>query len=153
AKRYACFIPDADGNPVLLQKGLNNHENRWSEHGLGHLRFFFDFESEDRDWIRLFWLNIIRRELGKPPPSLSFEHLPAVGRVTITSPKVMRSLAKLNTGKEHANKLNAFDFLLSCHVKAFGHPRGVNPERFHLVAPYEINPTRWVKMLWTDQYT
>jgi len=153
AKRYACFIPDADGNPVLLQKGLNNHENRWSEHGLGHLRFFFDFESEDRDWIRLFWLNIIRRELGKPTPSLGFEHLPAVGRVTITSPKVMRSLAKLNLGKSKANRLKTFDYLLSTHIAALGHPLKIDPERFHLVARYELNPERWVRMLWTDQYT
>jgi hypothetical protein len=94
AKRYALFIPDADGNPVLLQKGVNNHENRWSEHGLGHLRNPFDFESEDRDWIRLDWRNIIRRELRMPTEPLSFEHLPAVGRVMITSPKVMCTLRR-----------------------------------------------------------
>lgn len=153
AKRYALFVPDQEGNPVLLQNGVNNHENRWSEHGLGHLRNPFDFESEDRDWIRLFWLSIIRRELGMPTEPLPFEHLPAVGRVTITSPKVMRSLAKLNAENEKANKLKAFDNLLSCHVKSFGHPRGVDPERFHLVAPYEVDPARWVKMLWTNLYT
>jgi hypothetical protein len=153
AKRYALFVPDAGGNPVLLRKGVNNHENRWSEHGLGHLRNPLDLESEDRDWIRLAWLNIIRRELGMPTEPLSFGHLPAIGRVTITSPKVMRSLSKLNAGKERPDKLNPFDYLLSCHVKPFGHPRGVDPERFHLVAPYEANPTRWEKMLWTNQYT
>jgi hypothetical protein len=153
AKRYALFMPDADGNPVLLQKGVNNHENRWSEHGLGHLRNPFDLESEDRDWIRQAWLNIVRRELGMRTEALSFEHLPAVGRLTITSPKVMRSLAKLNIAKNHADRLKPFDYLLSCHVKQFGHPRGVNPEKFHLVAPYEINPRRWLKMPWTDQYS
>jgi hypothetical protein len=149
----AIFMPDADGNPVLLQKGVNNHENRWSEHGLGHLRNPFDFESEDRDWIREAWLNIVRRELGIQTEALSFEHLPAVGRVTITSPKVVRSLAKLNVAKNHADRLKPFDYLLSCHVKQFGHPLGVDPERFHLVAPYEVNPSRWLKMPWTDQYT
>ena len=59
AKRYALFVRD-DGNPVLLQKGVNNHEDRWSEHGIGHLRNPHDFESEDRDWIRRAWLNIVR---------------------------------------------------------------------------------------------
>jgi hypothetical protein len=38
SKRYALFLRDEYGNPVLLQKGINNHEDRWSEHGLGHLR-------------------------------------------------------------------------------------------------------------------
>src|SRR5579859_7610981 len=52
AKRYALFLRDEAGNPVLLQKGINNHEDRWSEHGLGHLRNPVNPESEDRDWIR-----------------------------------------------------------------------------------------------------
>jgi len=59
----------------------------------------------------------------------------------------------MNTGKEQIDKLNPFDYQLSCHVRPFGHPRGVDPERFHPIAPYEVDPTRWVKMLWTDQYT
>lgn len=153
AKRYALFMPDENGDPVLLQKGVNNYQNRWSEHGLGHLRNPFDFESEDRDWIRQAWLNIICRELGMRTEAPSFEHLPAVGRVTITSPKVVRSLAKLNAVKNHADRLKPFDYLLSCHVKQFGHPLGVDPERFHLVAFYEVNPSRWLKMPWTDQYS
>lgn len=153
AKRYALFLRDEKGNPVLLQKGVNNHEDRWSEHGLGHLRNPLDFESEDRDWIRHVWLYIIRIALRLPTEPLSFEHLPAVGRVTITSPKVMRSLAKLNRGKKYGERLKPFGFLLSCHVKQFGHPLGVDPERFHLVAPYEVNPDRWLKMPWIDQYT
>lgn len=80
---------------------LNNHEDRWSEHGLGHLRNLRDFESDDRDWIREAWLFIIRTALRLPTEPLGSEHLPAVGRVTITSPKVMRTLTKLNRGKGH----------------------------------------------------
>jgi len=153
AKRYALFLLDADGNPFLLQKGVNNHEDRWSEHGLGHLRNPFKFESEDRDWIPQAWISIIRRALALPTQPLSFEHLPAIGRITITTPSVMRSLAKLNVGKKPGNRLKPFNFLLSCHVKQFGHPPGIDPERFHLVAPYESDPSRWVEMLWIDQYT
>jgi hypothetical protein len=153
AKRYALFLLDEDGNPVLLQKGINNHEDRWSEHGLGHLRNPTDLPSEDRDWIRQAWLRILRTTLRLPTEPLPFEHLPAVGRVTITSPKVMRSVAKLNIGKKHGARLKPFDFLLSCHVKQFGHPPGVDPEKFHLVAPYELNSDRWAEMPWINQYT
>jgi hypothetical protein len=153
AKRYALFLRDENGSPVLLQKGVNNHEDRWPEHGLGHLRNPSKFESEDRDWIPQAWTSIIRRALALPTQPLNFEHLPAIGRVTITSPKKMRSLAKLNLGKKYGDRLKPFNFLLSCHVKQFGHPPGIDPERFHLVAPYESDPTRWIEMPWIDQYT
>jgi len=152
AKRSALFLRDEDGNPVLLQKGINNHEDGWSEHGLGHLRNPTDLASEDRDWIRQAWLSILRITLRLPTEPLSFEDLPAVGRVPITSPKAMRSLAKLNVGKKYGARLKPFNFLLSCHVKQFGHPPGVDPEKFHLVAPYELNSSRWLEMPWIDQH-
>jgi hypothetical protein len=104
AKRYALFLMDQDGNPALLQKGVNNHEDRWSEHGLGHLRNPTDFESDDRDWIRQAWTMIVRRALDLPTEPLDFEHLPAVGRVTITSPRTMRSLAKVKVGTRQFNR-------------------------------------------------
>jgi hypothetical protein len=153
SKRYALFLRDEDGSPVLLQKRINNHEDRWSEHGLGHLRNPNEFESENRDWIPQTWINIIRRALALPTEPLRFEHLPAIGRVTITSPTVMRSLAKLNLGKKYGDRLKPFNFLLSCHVKQFGYPLGIDPERFHLVAPYDADPTHWIDMPWIDQYT
>jgi hypothetical protein len=153
AKRYALFLLDENGEPVLLQKGVNNHEDRWSEHGLGHLRNPYDFESEDRDWIRQVWLYIVKMALRLPTKPLSFERLLAVGRVTITSPKRMRSLSKLNRGKKNAERLKPFEFLLSCHVRPFGYPVGVDPEKFHLVAPYEPNSSRWLKMLWTNEHS
>ncbi len=90
AKRYALFLLDEEGAPVLLQKGVNNGEDRWSEHGLGHLRNPCDLEGEDHDWIRQAWVGIVRRALGLPTQPLSFENLPAVGRVTISSPALMR---------------------------------------------------------------
>ena len=127
SKRYALFFRDEDGNPVLLQKGVNNHEDRWSEHGLGHLRNPLKPDSDDRDWIPQAWINIIRRTLGLPAQPLGFEEVPAIGRVPITSPTAMRSLAKLNRGKKYRNRLKPFDFLLTCHVKQFGYPPDVDP--------------------------
>jgi hypothetical protein len=64
----------------------------------------------------------------------------------------MRSLAKLIEGKEYADQLKPFNFLLTCHVKPFGHPPGIDPERFHLIAPYERDPSRWLEMPWIDQH-
>lgn len=83
SKRYALFLHHEEGNPVLLQKGLNNHEDRWSEHGLGHLRNPFDPESEDRDWIRQAWISVIRRSWAFSPSRWVLKHLPAVGRIPV----------------------------------------------------------------------
>ena len=58
AKRYALFLRDDNGMPVLLRKNVNNKDDRWSEHGLGHLLNPTDPESADREWIAQVWFNI-----------------------------------------------------------------------------------------------
>jgi hypothetical protein len=153
AKRYALFLKDRKGSPALLRKGVNNHEDRWSEHGLGHLLNPTNPEDEDRDWIAQAWLRMIRKALALPVQKLDFEDMPAVGRITASSPAVMKSLAALNDGKKYAAQIKPFNFLLTCHVKQLGHPAGADPERFHLIAPYELDPRQWLKMMWIDQYT
>lgn len=153
AKRYVLFLLDESGIPVLLRKGLNNNDDRWSEHGLGHLLNPTDPESGDREWIAPTWQNIIRRTLGLPTQSLSFEKAPAVGRVTVSSPAVIRPLTKFNEGKPYADQIKPFNFLLTCHVMPFGHPPGIDPEHFHLISPYQPDPRQWTKMEWIDQYS
>jgi hypothetical protein len=153
AKRYALFLKDKRGIPVLLRHGVNNDEDRWSEHGLGHLLNPSDPESEDREWIAQVWLNIVRKVLRLARRKTKFEHLPAIGRVTISSPAVMRPFENLNKGKRYADQIKPFNFLLTCHVNQLGHPPRTDPERFHLIAPYESNPKRWLEMPWTEQYS
>jgi hypothetical protein len=153
AKRYALFLKNEKRAPVLLRDRVNNSEDRWSEHGLGHLLNPTDPESEDRDWIAQVWLNIVRKALGLPTKNASFEDRPAIGRVTISSPAVMRPFENLNKGKRYADQIKPFNFLLTCHVNPLGHPPGTDPERFHLIAPYESNPKRWLEMPWTEQYS
>jgi hypothetical protein len=110
-------------------------------------------ESDDREWIAQAWINIVRRTLGLSTQNLGFENLPAVGRVTVSSPAVIRPLENLNTGKRYTDQITLFNFLLTCHVKPLGHPPGTDLEHFHLIAPYESDPKRWLKMEWIDQYT
>ena len=153
AKRYTLFLRGKRGSPILLRKGVNNKEDRWSEHGLGHLLNPTDPESEDRDWIAQAWLAMIRKSLRLPTHNSGFEHQPAIGRTSITSPAVMRPRAKLNEGKTYVDQIKPFNFLATCHVKPFGHPPGVDPERFHLIAPYEADSRQWLKNTWIDQYS
>lgn len=153
AKRYALFVRDAKNNPVLLRDGTNNHTDRWSEHGLGHLLNPTDLQDKDRDWIAQAWLNIIRKALGFSAKGLHFESYPAVGRISVSSPAVILPFSKLNNGKKYADQIKPFNFLLSCHIAQLGHPIGCDPERFHLIAPYESDSSRWKTIEWTDQYT
>jgi hypothetical protein len=143
AKRYALFVLDGKGLPTITKA---------SEHGLGHLLNPTDLDDKDRKWIPRVWLNIVRCALGLRTRPLPFEHLPAIGRVTISSPAVLRPLSRLNIDKPYPQQLKPFNFLLTCHVHAFGHPTGVDAERFHLIAPYESDPARWTELEWIDQY-
>lgn len=143
AKRYALFTLQ-NGVPVIIKN---------SEHGLGHLLNPSDPESTDRDWIAQAWLNIVRKSLGMPARHLGFEDSLAVGRVTVSSPAVMRALNAFNDGKPYPNQIKPFNFLLACQVSPFGHPVGVDPAHFHLIAPYESDPRKWSQLNWIDQYS
>jgi hypothetical protein len=153
AKRYVLFLCDRDGEPTLLRKGVNNGEDGWSQHGLGHLLNPSDPTSEDRSWIAQAWLGIVRRSLGLKTEPLPFADHVALGQITVSSPEVLRPLAKLNTGKPYAQQIKPFSFILSCHVAPFGHPISADPERFHLIAPYEKDPRKWLALPWIDQYS
>ena len=96
---------------------------------------------------------MVRKALELPARSLAFEDRPAIGRVTVSSPAIIRPLARLNEGKSYPEQIKPFNFLLTCHVKAFGHPKGADAEYFHLIAPYNSNASHWLKMPWIDQYT
>jgi hypothetical protein len=155
AKRYALFLKKKDGTPDLLRKGKggNSSDNHWSEHGLGHLLNPSDPDSEDRDWTAEVWQVVICNCLGITAPKLKFDQIAAITRLTITSPKILAPLATLNANKDYCDQIKPFNFLLTCHVSPLGHPVGANPERFHLIAPYELNPKKWSKLSWIDQYS
>jgi hypothetical protein len=144
AKRYALFNLDHSGAPVL---------RKWSEHGLGHLLNPTDPDSEDRDWIRLLWAILVREALG-----LSVEHpawidRPAISRITASSPHLLRPFAGLNDGRPYIDEVKPFNFLLSAHVAPFGHPEGIDPTRFHLVAPWSSDPREWLERSWFDVHS
>ena len=153
AKRYALFVRDGNGKPVLLRAGVNNDQDRWSEHGLGHLMNPTDPASEDRGWIGWVWEEIVGSTRAKKRKESVFEQTPAVGKVSVSNPAILRALNEINAGKEYTRQIKPFNFLLSCQVLPMGYPPDVNPAHFHLIAPYETDPTRWPQMRWIDQHS
>jgi len=43
--------------------------------------------------------------------------------------------------------------MLAAHVMPFGHPDGVDPTRFQLIAPFEKDGRRWLHLPWIDRYS
>src|SRR5215469_1462363 len=153
AKRYALFLRPKYGKPVLLREGKNNKKDRWSRHGLGHLLNPTDPEASDRNWTAAVWDMIVRKSCGLRTPKLKFAHLPAIGRTTVSSPFLMKSFESLNAGKPYSDQIKPFNFLLTAHVNPFGHPEGVDPEKFHLFTPYDSDPRKWLDKEWIDQHS
>jgi hypothetical protein len=153
AKRYALFLRLKNGKPALLREGTINRKDRWSRHGLGHLLNPTDPEASDRNWTAAVWDAIIRTASGLNVEELAFAHLPAIGRTTVSSPTLMKCFESVNAGKPYSEQIKPFNFLQTCHVSPFGHPPGVDPEKFHLVTPYDPDPRKWLDKKWIDQYT
>jgi hypothetical protein len=153
AKRYALFLWPKNGEPVLLREGRNNKKDRWSRHGLGHLLNPTDPEASDRNWTAAVWEMIVRKSCCLRTSRLKCAHRPAIGRTTVSSPFLMKSFESLNAGKPYSDQIKPFNFLLTAHVIPFGHPVGVDPEKFHLVTPYESDSRKWLDQDWTDQHS
>jgi len=152
AKRYALFIKSKNGDPILLREKLNNSKDRWSMHGLGHLLNPTDPDASDRNWTAAVWEMMIRKASGLKTKELKFAHLPAIGRTTVSSPFLMKSLETMNAGKSYSLQVKPFNFLLTAHVSPFGHPDDVDPEKFHLITPYDSDPRTWLKKEWIEQH-
>lgn len=75
-----------------------------------------------------------------------------MSRLSASSPHVLRALSRNQTGK-YVGSVKPFNFLISPHVAALGHPPGVDPQRFHLIAPYTRDARQWSKLRWTDVYS
>jgi hypothetical protein len=146
AKRYALFTLTPNGRPVVVDDG-------YREHGLGHLLNPIDPESEDRDWMRQVWERIIREALGLPTEAPPWLGRPALTRTTVSTPRLLRRFDGLNRGKPYPDRVKPFNFALAAHVAPFGHPPGVDPARFQLVAEYTLDPEQWVALPWIDLYS
>jgi hypothetical protein len=64
----------------------------------------------------------------------------------------LRPFKHLTVRKPYADQIKPFNFLVTVHVAPFGHPPGVDPERFHLIAPWTSDARKWLKMNWINRY-
>jgi hypothetical protein len=142
AKRYALFNKRRGGR-VQIRK--------CSEHGLGHLLNPTDPSDENRAWIDRVWEGIVSD--AAPAGDPAWQDRPAVSPITASTPTLLRPFATYNEGRPHRDQIKPFSFLISVQVAPFGLPEGLDPARFHLVAPYCADPDAWEQMEWTDVYS
>jgi len=57
----------------------------------------------------------------------------------------------MDAGKPYAGRVKPFNFLLTAHVAGRNRPEGTDPASFQLIAPYEADPKRWLRLPWADR--
>src|SRR5262249_54437289 len=173
AKRYCLYNLDVSGEPIL---------RKVSEHGLGGVYLdptdpqeLTDLRATDcgednadsdetdtpaaidvgkaRRWVVEGWEWLLRSALGLPASEPIWLDRPAISRITASTPQTLRPFRGYNEPRSYAEQVKPGNFLLSAHVTPFGHPDGVDPVRFHLVAPFQIDARQWRKMTWLDLYS
>lgn len=145
AKRYVLYNVDGDGRPVIRKS---------SKHGLGHLLNPKDPDSRDESWIDEVWRYILAVDVyGQEATEPEWLARPAMTRVGVNDPRTLALFSTLNNRQPYADQVKPFNFMLSAHVAPFGHPPGVDPAHFHLVAPYSSKPGQWLKLAWFDRYS
>lgn len=136
AKRYALYTRTQNGISIVKASG----------HGLGYLhapkenpKSDEDEESKDDEapeWVKEAWEWLLCRELGfksKPPEWLE---LPAMMRMAMTSPNVMRTIRP-----EWLAPFNFFFFPLLSDIG--GYPTGFDKSNFKFITPPESNRSKW----------
>src|SRR5262249_27389464 len=110
-------------------------------------------EREDApEWIRSLWKLLIQRELGESPRLPEWITRPALSRVAATTPEIVRRLNCARKRRPYADQIKPSNFVLAAPVKPMGHPVGVDPEKFQLIASYEPDPRKWLRAMWVNRY-
>lgn len=145
AKRYTFYRRTGRDQVEIIEP---------SEHGLGHLMSPSGPDAPDpKRWMADSWEWIVRTALHLRVQRPRWWDRPAVGRISITSPLVYGPFARAQASTPYADRVKPFNFLLTAQVTPFGHPVGIDPQRFHLVQPYSTDPTRWADHPWVDIYS
>jgi hypothetical protein len=153
AKRYTLFTLDDETGRPIVQKP--------SEHGLGHLlnptdppdiEDHYEQDKDRRAWMKVLWEGLVTEALGLSFVWPEWLDRPALGRITASSPGMLRPFTTWNRGKPYARQVKPYNFLVTAFVKPLEHLQDADPARFHLVAPFEADPRRWSRLPWRNLY-
>jgi hypothetical protein len=149
AKRYVICDQLPGGGRRILKR---------SQHGLGRYLDPISPDRERRDtdgnlvWVDEAWHWILDVHDNPNAPLPQWATLPALSRITVSSPTLWAPFTAYNHGKPWAEQIKPFNFLLVADVDPFGYPPGVDPTRFRLIAAYTDTPQRWTQLQWRNLY-
>lgn len=147
AKRYALFIRTPDGGIELAKA---------SGHGLGYLyrpKKEFNKKLKEHVWVVEAWEWIIRRALGLPCTEPSWFALPAMMRIAVTTPEVMKALQARQNGRQYPARVKPFNFVLSPLIDPDGEcPVGTTRDEFTLIAPFTPDASCWFDLEFVNLY-
>jgi hypothetical protein len=134
AKRYALF--SKSGNDIRIEKG--------SGHGLGYLfapkerKKGEKTDGEDTpEWVMEAWDFLLRKEQGLRSEAPSWLDLPAMMRMVLTTPNVLKN--------RRPEWLGPFSFFLFPIVseRLGGYPSGFDKSTFLFITPMETDRRKW----------
>jgi hypothetical protein len=138
AKRYALIVED--GRNLSIEKA--------SGHGLGYLfapkERNPDDEGDDEpeetpEWIFEAWEFLLRKEFGHKQKKPSWLKLPAMMRMVMSSPNVLKG--------HRPEWLAPFNFFLFPILSGIeGYPRGYDKNNFQFITRPEFNRRKWNKL-------
>jgi hypothetical protein len=139
AKRYALFTRTSDGGIQVVKA---------SAHGLGFLyrpKPGFDNAQETPVWVIEAWDWILRTVLGLPVLEPTWFSLPAMMRIAITTPEVLKALQVRQKALPYQDQTKPFSFILSPIIDNLtgGHPVGAEPDKFTLITPFASDNSHW----------
>src|SRR5262249_29658421 len=101
-----------------------------------------------RQWVVEAWQWMLRNALGLSASEPAWLDRPALTRLTISSPDLLKQFAGYNRGRPPHERVRAQSFCLLAHpVGQYG------SEQPSPIAPYESDPGRWQKLPWYDRHT
>jgi hypothetical protein len=132
AKRYALYTKTRDDIEIVEPKA----------HGLGY--FYPPKDSPEgwkRDapaWIFEAWDWIVRGVLGLKRTKPAWFDLPVMMKLTLSTPHhALKNLAKGPLTRPN-------NFMMLPQISRFGHPQGVDPNKFTLITPFSSERDQWM---------
>jgi hypothetical protein len=126
------------------------HIPKASAHGLGFLynpRRKDDPVSDVPLWVSEAWDWILRGALNMPRSEPPWFQQPAMMRVAITTPEVLKSLQARESGLPYSDRAKPFNFVLMPIIDEFdGSPVGTDPNKLTLIAPFTSDIPRWYRL-------
>lgn len=138
AKRYALYTTTRDDIEIVEPKA----------HGLGY--FYPPKDSPEgwkRDapaWIFEAWDWIVRGVLGLKRKKPAWFDLPVMMKLTLSTPHhALKNLAKGPLARPN-------NFMMLPQISRFGHPQGVDPNKFTLITPFSSERDQWMNSKCVD---